>query len=174
MAQRGKSTQLGSDVPLVGGGLVAPPGGIGEEGAWAPEEQVQALRAELEQVSFELRWIHCEHRALEEHQAQARLMHQTVLGQRTQLAQQVASLQAEVERLQEACALQEQRCLQAEAEIRELSRALLSAAGVPQRAMAQAAALEAQIEQWKQAYTALDAECERLRAALAGGRGLAG
>ncbi len=154
--------------------MVAPPGGIGEEGPWAPDEQVQALRVELEQVSFELRWIHCEHRALEEHQAQARLMHQAVLGQRTQLAQQVAGLQAEVERLQEACALQEQRCLQAEAEIRELSRALLSAAGVPQKARADAAALEAQVEQSKQAYAVLEAECQRLRTALAGGSGVAG
>lgn len=138
-------------------------------GPRAADEHMQALLADLEQVTFELRWVKCEYRALSDQHAQVKLMHQTVLGQRTELSQQVAGLQAEVERLNEECVLQEQRCLQAETEIRELSKALLSAAGAPQRALAHTAALEAQLDYWKQASTELAAECDRLRDALKAG-----
>lgn len=141
----------------------------GGPGPRAADEHMQALLADLEQVTFELRWVKCEYRALSDQHAQVKLMHQTVLGQRTELSQQVAGLQAEVERLNEECVLQEQRCLQAETEIRELSKALLSAAGAPQRALAHTAALEAQLDYWKQASAELAAECDRLREALEAG-----
>lgn len=149
-------------------------GGAAALGAGDADERVQALMLELEQVSTELRFLRSEHQNLMEQHAQVKQIHQAVLEQRAELAQEVAGLQAEVDRLADECKLHEQRYQQAEAEIRELSKALLVAAGAPQRAIAQTAALEAQIEQWKQAYAALEAECERLRAALARQGGAAG
>lgn len=126
----------------------------------------QTALGELEQMAFELRRLKREYRALSDQHAQVRRMHQAVLGQRTELEQQVAGLQAEVERLSEECSLHEQRCVQAEAEIRELSNALLSAAGRPLKAQAQIAELEARLEKWKKTCSELAAERDQLQAAL--------
>lgn len=107
-------------------------------------QRVEGSAGEAARLEFDLGRAQADYRALVEQHDQLSVLHEQLLAQRAALMQELAGLQAQVDQWMEACSLQAQRRTQAEAETKELSDALLKAAGHAQRLRAQVAALEAQ------------------------------